>query len=48
MLEKGATVKYEQGVNDLTNIFKAYLKMDFNTELRSAKIITNNPSCVSS
>jgi len=44
--KKGATVKYEQGTNDLPDILKGYLKMDFNIPLEAEKVIFKNPSCV--
>ena len=44
--KKGATIKYEHGENDLPDILKGYLSMDFVNPLTTQKVITENPSCV--
>lgn len=44
--KKGATVKYEQGKNDLPAILEGYLKMDFTSPLETEKVISKTPSCV--
>ncbi|MGB1204491.1 MAG: HsdM family class I SAM-dependent methyltransferase [Chitinophagales bacterium] len=45
--KKGATIKHEQGENDLLSIFKAYVsQMDFKNGLDIQKVIQKQPSCV--
>ncbi len=44
--KKGATVKFEEGINELPQILEAYKKTNFALNGKNEEILSQNPSCV--